>query len=367
MKRFLITLMLAAALSLTQAEEPPAAPAEASAPEAAVAKQPEQAQQVVPDRPVIDFSSREHDFREVFKGDTAEHIFTVFNRGGQDLVLERIKTSCGCTAAILSDQIIKPGETGEIKVNYDTSKGMGAIEKKVTVISNDPENEQAILKVKLFLQVEVEAVPNTAYFGAIFADKEDNNRRVRVTSPTLEDLNIREVAIDSEHVAYDVSNATDGSNGKVISFRIKNSAPLGEFSALATVTTNSEKQPTITVPIEATVYGDVEVRPLRLYLAPHFPTQVRENTITIRDRAQTGDFKVESVIDRSGYLNLRVEPVREGYEYSIIATTKTDNEVAPSQGQYAGVLEVITNREGEEKIPVNYSGFVKAADVRAAQ
>jgi hypothetical protein len=45
------------------------------------------------DAPVIEIANSVHTFPAVFEGETLSHGFTVFNRGGEDLIIGGITTS----------------------------------------------------------------------------------------------------------------------------------------------------------------------------------------------------------------------------------------------------------------------------------
>jgi len=47
-----------------------------------------------------------------------EHDFIVKNEGNADLVIENIKTGCGCTKAEISKNTLAPNETASLKVKY---------------------------------------------------------------------------------------------------------------------------------------------------------------------------------------------------------------------------------------------------------
>lgn len=47
-----------------------------------------------------------------------EHDFIVKNEGNSDLVIENIKTGCGCTKAEISKNTLAPNETATLKVKY---------------------------------------------------------------------------------------------------------------------------------------------------------------------------------------------------------------------------------------------------------
>jgi hypothetical protein len=58
-----------------------------------------------------------------------------------------VKTSCGCTAALISKDNIEPGEEGTIKVELNTKNRSGKMSKTITVLTNDPVDPNKILTV----------------------------------------------------------------------------------------------------------------------------------------------------------------------------------------------------------------------------
>lgn len=86
------------------------------------------------------FEETKHDFGKIMDGDKVEHIFKFKNTGKEPLVISNAKGSCGCTAPIWPKEPIKPGDTGEIKVVYN-SKNKGKVggkpeNKNVTITAN---------------------------------------------------------------------------------------------------------------------------------------------------------------------------------------------------------------------------------------
>lgn len=73
--------------------------------------------------------------------------FEYTNSGKKDLEIKDVKTSCGCTAAVVSGKKLKPGEKGTLKVELDTSNRMGRMSRVITVSSNDPDQSQKILTI----------------------------------------------------------------------------------------------------------------------------------------------------------------------------------------------------------------------------
>lgn len=97
--------------------------------------------------PVLHLQETQHDFGKVPEGKVVEYIFNFENSGKTTLKIKDIKTSCGCTAALVSSESLKPGEQGTLKVELDTSKRKGKMSRTVTIQSNDPKNPKKILTV----------------------------------------------------------------------------------------------------------------------------------------------------------------------------------------------------------------------------
>lgn len=106
--------------------------------------------------PKIKVPESSYNFGTIKEGEPAVHIFTILNEGDDTLHINRVRSSCGCTAALLSDKDIPPGDRAEIKVTFD-SRGRGgrAFHKTVTVYSDDPKRPVVTLHIK----GKVEEVP----------------------------------------------------------------------------------------------------------------------------------------------------------------------------------------------------------------
>ena len=86
------------------------------------------APEAVYEKEVIDFGTIEYDA-------DGNREFKFKNVGKEPLIVYSATGSCGCTVPTAPKEPIKPGETGVIKVHYDT-KRPGHFEKTVTVSTN---------------------------------------------------------------------------------------------------------------------------------------------------------------------------------------------------------------------------------------
>lgn len=97
--------------------------------------------------PRAEFNSLQYDFGTVKSGDPVQYDFVVKNTGKSDLIIRKIKASCGCTTATPSKNVLKPGESTEISASFRTSGYSGRQGKTITVITNDPRNSTIILRL----------------------------------------------------------------------------------------------------------------------------------------------------------------------------------------------------------------------------
>lgn len=86
--------------------------------------------------PQIEFEKTTHDFGKVIQGERVTYSFKFHNSGKSDLVIANISAGCGCTATEYPRTPIKPGESNNIKVTYDSGGRTGFQNKTITIAAN---------------------------------------------------------------------------------------------------------------------------------------------------------------------------------------------------------------------------------------
>ena len=99
------------------------------------------------------FEQETIDYGKIIKGSEGERTFVFTNVGDAPLIIQSIKSSCGCTVPKKPENPIMPGEKGEIKVSYDT-KRVGGFSKSITITSN-AKNAVKVIKIKGFVNKEI--------------------------------------------------------------------------------------------------------------------------------------------------------------------------------------------------------------------
>lgn len=102
--------------------------------------------------PKLTLEKSQYDFGTVAEGKIAEAKIIFKNEGKAVLNINDIKTSCGCTAALLSSKTLEPGKSGTLRIELDTSGREGKLTRTVTLYSNDPIDPNQT--VTLFVNIE---------------------------------------------------------------------------------------------------------------------------------------------------------------------------------------------------------------------
>jgi hypothetical protein len=90
--------------------------------------------------PKLKFDYTTHDFGDITEGKVVDWTVNFKNVGNRELEIKDVKTSCGCTAAIITGKSLKPGESGSLKIEFDSANKLGKTSKTISVDSNDTDD-----------------------------------------------------------------------------------------------------------------------------------------------------------------------------------------------------------------------------------
>jgi hypothetical protein len=98
--------------------------------------------------PAINVDNTEFNFGKIEQGEKVDHVYVLTNTGKSELLIRKVKASCGCTAVQPEKQVIAPGESVDIRTVFNSAGKTGNQNKTVTIITNDPKKSKLILWVK---------------------------------------------------------------------------------------------------------------------------------------------------------------------------------------------------------------------------
>ncbi len=97
--------------------------------------------------PIAKFDTLFHDFGSVHQGERVVYAFTLKNKGTANLVIQDVIASCGCTVVKFPSEPIKPNETADVQVEFD-SAGRKGMQYKHILVKTNTQKKQTTLSIK---------------------------------------------------------------------------------------------------------------------------------------------------------------------------------------------------------------------------
>lgn len=206
----------------------------------------------------------EHDFGNINQNDIVKHSFTITNSGDEILKISDVRASCGCTAATPDKNELKPGESTQLLVTFNSKGRKGPQTKTVNLKTNDPKNPSLVLKIKCNIIVKEENknkagaqifFPETQHdFGKV-KEGEVVNYEFTFENKGTQPLEIKNIKTSCGCTAAITSekDLKPGQAGTIkVNFDTKNR--MGKASKTITVVSNDFNEPDKVL----TIYADIE-------------------------------------------------------------------------------------------------------------
>lgn len=95
----------------------------------------------------IKFDEPDWNFGSIQKGAEVSHNYWFSNNGTEDLVITKIKPTCGCTTTKSKGITVRPGGRGFIDISFNSGRFNNVITKGITVETNDALNPYMELRI----------------------------------------------------------------------------------------------------------------------------------------------------------------------------------------------------------------------------
>jgi hypothetical protein len=303
--------------------------------------------------PRLVFDAAVFDFGKVEQGEQVNHLFRFTNQGGQELRIESVKTSCGCTAAVISSEVVAPGQEGTISATFDTSRFSGEKAKSISVYSNDPMQPVMTLVLQGDITVEVEVDPPQLYLGRVHRG-EETMRSVDVLYAADKPIEISKVETSSSLLSIQTQNLErDGRKGKKLIVTLKKDAPLGRLNDEIKVTTTSEKRPSVEIPVFGSVEGDLVVAPPQVSFGVVRRGEGKTQEVSIKSRTPK-PIHIVNVQSSNTDIAPELTTVKDGEEYKLTLNAKSDSKAGRIQGE----VQIFTDHPTEKVLTIPLYGMV---------
>lgn len=203
--------------------------------------------------PKIVLDKADYDFGQVFEGQKVDHVFRFQNAGDAPLIIDRVRSSCGCTAALLSATSLAPGEVGEVRTSFDSNRFSGDVVKTIYLYSNDATQATTQFNMRGTVVREIEISPGQLDLGPLPAGTV-REARVQLTNRGPKELQVVGVKSTMAEVTTKLpaSRIAPGKSVELVT-KIVPKTGRGRLSGYLLVQTSSPHMPELRIP----VYGDV--------------------------------------------------------------------------------------------------------------
>jgi len=298
-----------------------------------------------------------YDFGQVLQGKTVSHVFALTNSDAESLTITSVRTSCSaCTATVLSNKTIKPGEAARVEVSVDTSGYEGRITKVVELGTDDPKRPGIRLEVSATVVPEVRVVPKEVFLGAI-VQGDSTELPIDLRPGAAKQFKVLGVKTACAFLATECkpgpgAGATDEPL-YVVTVRLLPKAPIGRFFEKVVVEADCPVKPRLVIPIRGQVVGAISAEPAVFSFGSVAQGQASTRTILVR-KVGAPTLKVLSAKTDAESLETEVKEVERGRQYEVGVRLKAG---APP-GRIASKIRIETNDKDQPVLECSVYGVI---------
>lgn len=209
-------------------------------------------------QPRLKIRSDRFEMGAVPKGCTVSHSFLFRSIGEDTLVIDEIKTGCGCTVAPLERNRLAPGDSMWVSVCWKTGKKTGPAGSYPYVYSNCVDGPARLFLTAVIVTDASQNRPaafNPHIFDlSRFGDKSIDSISFTVSNTSDQDLNIRPVSFFSKECEIHLPETVKAGGTAGGYVKVKEEFLDKEFTGSITVEFDNKEKNHVTVPIRRKIY-----------------------------------------------------------------------------------------------------------------
>ncbi|WP_437185779.1 DUF1573 domain-containing protein [Planctomicrobium sp. SH668] len=250
------------------------------------------------------FSELRHDFGTVARGADTRAILKIQNIYEEDVTIDNVGTTCGCTAAKPNKTLLKTGEFADVEIVMNTVKFMRRKDSNVdvTLTFRGPQGiSTKTVRVPITAYIRSDVVispePGNANFGVVELGQQAI-RKLDVAYAGREDWGITNIRIpEGAPIQADLKEVFRGS-GQVryeLTVVLTSDAKMGTIQDQIHLITNDANSAEVPVLVLGTVEPDIVFSPAGVYqLGQMKAGEVREFRVVLRGRRPFSIGKIEA-------------------------------------------------------------------------
>lgn len=212
----------------------------------------------------------EHDFGVMEVAEERKYKFVLRNKGKAVLELKKGTTTCMCAVSELARSKIPVGESVEIEIAWKPTSLGEAFEQRVTIYTNDPENQEITLTVRGRVQEAVVMSPPDGWNVGEISDETPTKVSGVLHSAIQEEFKV--LSIDSSHelltaeavpMTEDEMKEVGAKSGYNILVTLATGLETGRFHGQLTIRTDVGDGTNFAVSVNGRRPGPITIWPLR--------------------------------------------------------------------------------------------------------
>jgi hypothetical protein len=320
----------------------------------------------------IAFATSTYNFGSMLETEKRTARLNFTNVGGEMLNISEVKTSCGCTTTRMSKYNFAPGESGHLDVTFEPT-APGAQAKSVNVMSNGSGSEDGITRLQISANVQpfLAVEPRLLQFGEKDFRKEHHATMV-VWCPLDAGYVIEGVKCTNEHLVArllapgeapkDPPSIEPPPGARLIDVAVPAHTPWGgqfgwvEITTRARVTPESEPMTHESrIRVAVRLFGQLNGDPDTFRFGVKPGQAIRSS---VRLKRTSGEmyniYSAKLLTSNIAGARIRVEP-QDPHIYELVLEGTAGSE----EINYQGIVEVLTNVPGEERIEIPIFGVAR--------
>lgn len=208
------------------------------------------------------FEEKNHDFGVIARGAEATYRFKITNNSNQQVHIANTRTTCGCTAARPSRDLLESGETAYIEVSMNTRKFTRKKDSNLIVTFDAPSYAEVRLPISAYIRTDVVLTPGMVNFGPV-AKGTASQKKIDIAYAGREDWKILKVETQNPNItAKAVEKERNAGRVKYdLIVDLKGDAPVGDLRSQLFLITDDTNSPRVPVLIEGRVEAEITITP----------------------------------------------------------------------------------------------------------
>ena len=293
-------------------------------------------------KPHVETPQDSYSFESVSEGTKVTYDFVIKNSGSADLVIQKVIPACGCTVSRVQPETIPPGAAGTLHVELDTSGFEGEKTKLIRVLTNDPDAPSLTFSLKGRIESEVVAHPARVSFDALIKGSaaEAATREFTVSARPGCACRLGEVRTFSKLLA--VRELSADARSKKIAVTVLPDAPVGELRERVLIGISGSRSRSISVPVFASIVGELSVSPSTLSMGLLVGTQPIERSVKFENLGAAEVIPTEVRCNHPALTAALVE-IKRGRQY--VVKVRLDPALVRGLDDFRSVVSVVTSKE----------------------